>query len=91
MILVSSTSLDNVTWTPIYPPRDCASIVIENLTQVMCNLRTSASDADSEIPLIPGARREFGTGRGETRFWQNQPLFYGQLASGTGKVRVIAN
>jgi hypothetical protein len=90
--IVSTISLDSVTWSPIKPPIDCYSIEIFNPIDdgTYLKLRSDPSDADSEIVLLSLSTRLFEIGKNSSPYRSNYPIIYGQLSAGSADIKVIA-
>ena len=82
-------TIDPVSWTPITVPFDCSNLSVKNRDAVNAvRMRTTASDANTEDLLAPGAEQSLSNPHHRYRYLAGtQPLFV-QATAGTGPVVV---
>lgn len=88
--VVKSYTLDSVTWTPLYPPRDCGWATIRNKSGQVLKLRSDQADATTELDLQDLQEFTFPEGKNSSPYRASLPLFYGQLGASTGTILVLS-
>lgn len=88
---IVSFSLDAIVYTPIYAPKNAYRIEIINATDVKMTLRTTSSDPDTSLDVLPGEAKTLEVLKNTYPYDDRTPICYAILASSTGKVKVLAH
>lgn len=85
----SLITVDNVTWTPLKPPRDCYYFQVDNILSNNLKIRTDSTDPNTERTVY-SMQNYAVQARRNSVLLASEVQAYAQLVAGSGQLWLMA-